>query len=55
MRFEAHSLAATLFVSHETLGHETQTGLPCVGERQRAGVALAGGASAAQSSVPPHE
>ncbi len=55
MRFEAHSLTATRFVSHELPNHETQTGLPCVGERQRAGVALAGGGSAAQSMVTPHE
>ena len=55
MPFEAHSLTAMRFVSHETPDHEIQNGLPCVDEPQGAGVALAGGTSAAQSTVPPHE
>ncbi len=45
MPFEAHSLMVTRFVSHETPGHETQNGLPCVDEPQGASVALAGGAA----------
>jgi hypothetical protein len=55
MRFEAHSLTATRFVSHETLGNETQTGLWRVYEPQTAGVALAGGPAASKSMVTPHE
>ena len=50
MRFEAHSLTATRFVSHETRSHETQTSLWCVNEPQGAG-----SAAASQSMVTPNE
>ena len=59
MRFEAHSLRATRLVSHETPNGETQTGLSCMGEPQRVGVALTGRAAAllpaAHSTAPPYE
>jgi len=50
MRFEIHLLTAKRFVSRETRIHETQTGLPCIGEPQRAGAASAGGAFSARLS-----
>ena len=59
MCLEAHLLTAKWFVSRETRIYETQTGLPCMGEPQRAGAASAGAAlalgSAKQSHGPPHE
>lgn len=59
MRFKAHPLRATRLVSHETRNGETQTGLSCIGELQRVGVALTGRAAAlhqvAHSTAPPYE
>ncbi len=59
MRFEAHPLRTTRFVSHETRNGETQTGLSCMGEPQKVSVALTSRASAldpaTQSTAPPYE